>query len=197
MAQTHHAGRLGSLLLVVLMVPVGARAQALSKDEHTRTVLCQGVEVASATSTIAPPAAEALCRGRVAGEPDVAWSLDGLQPGVNAIQRLAREASERGASERAQINWNAQTRGSGDSVLNGTLIGMAVGAAAGLVGSAAIYRCNDEPECAPVVTVFTLVGAGVGAVAGLAIDASKSQHRVVLSPVLRKDRQGMALLVRF
>jgi hypothetical protein len=141
--------------------------------------------------------------------PSSAWrSLAGLRPEVNASQWLAREPSERGTSERVQINWNPQTRGSGDSVLNGTLIGMAVGAATGFLGSAAIYQCSDEPECSPVLAVFTLAGAGVGAVIGLAIDASKSQHRrvgagpkvrrrVALSALLRKHRQGMAVVLRF
>jgi len=99
-----------------------------------------------------------------------------------------------------------------DSLKNGILIGVAIGAAAGFLGSLAVYHCSGPCDAdyyagewlAPVL-LFTAVGAGVGAGVGAAIDAATVQapnpeatrSRFTLSPLVQKGRQGMVASVGF
>ena len=92
-----------------------------------------------------------------------------------------------------------------DSLLNGALIGAAVGG-----GAALAYfldnECRDDPACYVAVGV----NAGVGALAGLGIDAlihrnvvvyapstSGPPYRLVLAPLAGRGRTGVRLTIGF
>jgi hypothetical protein len=94
-----------------------------------------------------------------------------------------------------------------DTLRNGALTGLGVGAGAGLVMVAAM--CADGPDCGPSVQVVS-VAAGIGAAIGAGIDALLNNRGKVLyrlsrqqtfsltiSPLAGKDRQGVLASVRF
>jgi hypothetical protein len=93
-----------------------------------------------------------------------------------------------------------------DTLRNGALTGLGVGAGAGLAMVAAM--CADGPDCGPSVQVVG-VGAGIGAAIGAGVDALLNNRGKVLyrsrqqtfsltiSPLAGKDRQGVRASVRF
>ena len=95
-----------------------------------------------------------------------------------------------------------------DSLLNGTLIGLAVGGLGGLLGGAANcgnYSCQAGPVAAAFGALFGGIGAGVGALTDLA----KSQRTTIyesvrqrssaarVSPFVSNKAAGVRLSVRF
>jgi len=95
-----------------------------------------------------------------------------------------------------------------DSVLNGALIGLGVGLAAGVV---AAYGTCDHPdsECEAIANaVFIPIGAGGGLAAGALIDAGMHRFDTVFrartsarswfwAPVVSGERKGVMVTVRF
>lgn len=95
-----------------------------------------------------------------------------------------------------------------DSVLNGALIGLGVGLAA---GAATAYGTCSHPdsECEAIANaVFIPIGAGGGLAAGALIDRSMHKFETVfrsrtsarswfVAPVLAKERRGVTIVVRF
>jgi hypothetical protein len=98
----------------------------------------------------------------------------------------------------------------GDSLRNGTFVGMGVGFAAGFFGLAA-YNAKEtasgpiwDGEALGYYTTAGLLGAGIGAGVGAMIDALNkdrrsplSRSRVTIRPVIQKHRRGVAASVRF
>jgi hypothetical protein len=97
-----------------------------------------------------------------------------------------------------------------DSLLNGTLIGLGAGFAAGLGTTA--YICgtiNTRDECGAIgFGVLTLPGAGIGAAAGALIDLAIPQKttifagdsrpvRIALSPDVRSGARALRAVVQF
>jgi len=91
-----------------------------------------------------------------------------------------------------------------DSLVNGTLLGAAVGG--GLTSLLFLdNECRDDPVCYKAVVVY----AGLGAVAGLAIDAlihgttviydaaSRSQRPIRVVPMTGGGRRGIGVMIRF
>ena len=94
-----------------------------------------------------------------------------------------------------------------DSLLNGVLVGVGIGAMVGAVGGLALSDCS---ECsgfnAPLA--FGALGAGVGAGIGAGIDALHHEQRTIggmpgrtrrlsVWPLLGKDVQAMVAWIRF
>ena len=92
-----------------------------------------------------------------------------------------------------------------DSLINGALIGAAVGG-----GLTSLYfldnECHDDPACYGAVAAY----AGIGALTGLGIDAlrhrsvvvytapaSGTARRVVVAPVLGRGRTGLRMTIAF
>jgi hypothetical protein len=94
-----------------------------------------------------------------------------------------------------------------DSLLNGTLIGLAVGGLGGLLGGAANcrnYSCQAGPVAAASGALFAGIGAGVGALTDLAINGRTTVYQapqrssgVRVSPVTSTSSLGVLLSVRF
>ena len=92
-----------------------------------------------------------------------------------------------------------------DPRMNGALIGLGVGLGAGVAIISAM--CADGPGCGPSAQVGMLT-AGLGAAIGAGIDSlvnrdgrvvfrsPKKATRLMLSPFIGKDRQGLLLSVR-
>jgi hypothetical protein len=91
-----------------------------------------------------------------------------------------------------------------DSLVNGTLLGAAVGG--GLTSLLFLdNECRDDPTCYKAVVAY----AGLGALAGLAIDAlihgttvvynaaSRSQPPLRVVPLIGGGRQGIGVMIRF
>jgi hypothetical protein len=91
-----------------------------------------------------------------------------------------------------------------DSLVNGTLLGAAVGG--GLTSLLFLdNECRDDPVCYKAVVVY----AGLGALAGLAIDAlihgtmvifnaaSRSQRPLRVVPMTGGGRRGIGVMIRF
>ena len=93
-----------------------------------------------------------------------------------------------------------------DSVLNGTLLGLAIGTGGGLaVGLAVDHARGEGTWLAPSVT---LAGAGIGALGGFLGDALRSHTGVVfrrpqeragplVAPVVFQGRVGIEAVIRF
>ncbi len=108
------------------------------------------------------------------------------------------------AAEVRTLQWQEH-----DSLINGMLIGLCVGAGVGFVMGLGI--AEDDANQALVGTVFGLVGAGIGVGAGVGIDASipgkkvlvyrapssPSAGRISIAPILTPRRQGFAVRVVF
>lgn len=90
-----------------------------------------------------------------------------------------------------------------DSLVNGTLIGAAVGAGLGVIGASS---CGGDPYlCTEAAGASIALGAGLGAGIGVAVDAALRSTRVVyerpetravtlhVAPVLGRRRVGAAL----
>ena len=105
---------------------------------------------------------------------------------------------------------SAVTARAGDSLRNGTLIGTAVGFAAGFIGLAAFNA--DQTASGPIwdrealgyYTGAGLLGAGIGAGLGAVIDALNKQDqsvfpksRLTIRPVLGRHRRAVAASLRF
>lgn len=100
----------------------------------------------------------------------------------------------------------------GDSLLNGTLIGAAVGFGAGYLTMAAVNA--EAAESGPIwdreargyYTMAGVMGAGIGAGIGALIDALRKPPRsrpqrgpgtVVLSPIHTRGRTGAVVSIRY
>jgi hypothetical protein len=102
-----------------------------------------------------------------------------------------------------------------DSLLNGTLAGLAVGTTTGAVlaftdagGPLSKHYCLNESvgsNCNANALVTTVAFAGIGAFLGAIIDSNLSSRMnwpirrwpIDAAPIVRRDRKGMALQVRF
>ena len=92
-----------------------------------------------------------------------------------------------------------------DSLVNGALIGAAVGG--GLTSLLFLdNECRDDPACYGAVAVY----AGIGALAGLGIDAlihrtvvaytaprPSAQHLLTVAPMMARGRRGVWLTIAF
>jgi hypothetical protein len=95
-----------------------------------------------------------------------------------------------------------------DSLVNGTLLGLAAGAAAGWIGVPIVCGRND-PECEGNVAPIMLgVGAAVAAAAGAIVDASitrtvyvgrtrRAPPSISVSPILSMRQRGVTITARF
>jgi hypothetical protein len=129
-------------------------------------------------------------RGRVAGV------------GSSSL-RIATRQSER--EWPAQAIW--QIRRNGDSLRNGTLIGLTIGGAIGVVGGLAwASLLHNEGHGALGGFVFlATVGAGSGAGLGAGFDALirdrtlvyQRTNRMAISPIVARDRAGLQVRIRF
>jgi hypothetical protein len=92
----------------------------------------------------------------------------------------------------------------GDSLLNGTLIGLGIGAG---WAALALAACND-PDCGeavPFVFLFTIgIGTGVGALADAFNTRSTTiytgaltDRRLTIAPLLSRDKKGILVSFRF
>ena len=93
-----------------------------------------------------------------------------------------------------------------DSVKNGALIGLIIGAGVGIAGIAAM--CADGPDCGPSLA-FGAITTGIGAAGGAGIDAlvgmggrvlyrsPQGTGRVRFSPFSRKDMKGIAVSLSY
>jgi hypothetical protein len=92
-----------------------------------------------------------------------------------------------------------------DRILNGVLIGAAIGGGLAVVAMSAVYGW-DSSETAEIALVYLGIGAGTGA----GIDALKKGRKLVYSraadkpgtrisvyPILTRDRKGVAVTVSF
>jgi hypothetical protein len=115
---------------------------------------------------------------------------------------LLRIASEIRRFEAAEIH-SVHIRKE-DSLVNGTLLGAAVGG--GLTSLMFLdNECRDDPVCYKAVVVY----AGLGALAGLAMDALIHETTVIYSAALRSQRslrvvpmtgggrRGIGVMIRF
>jgi len=95
-----------------------------------------------------------------------------------------------------------------DSLLNGTLIGFAAGAAPGLIFIAGRQRGSDPIQDAGTAAAITLVPGAMAAGIGALIDALFFERRIVyrspnqrsrlgVSPWLSESRKGFQVSVRF
>lgn len=93
--------------------------------------------------------------------------------------------------------------GGRDSLLNGTLIGLAVGAACGI---AFTYAIRDSDLDAGSYAYGALIFGGIGAGVGLGIDALldrtpsvavRSPRRVALSPRVSRKAAGIRVIMRW
>jgi hypothetical protein len=94
-----------------------------------------------------------------------------------------------------------------DSVANGALWGLGIGAAVGLLGGVAI--ASSEEDAVALIPIITAVYGGIGAGIGVGVDALISSEQVIyarragtsarirLGPVLTSNRRGVALSVHF
>jgi hypothetical protein len=104
----------------------------------------------------------------------------------------------------------------GDSVLDGVLIGAAIGGGVGLVSVLAVcsgdYRgaCDDEPGSGPLAATTALIGAGAGALLGWLFDhhrssgpsadrksARPSGPALAVAPVALPSRKVLQLTLRY
>jgi hypothetical protein len=91
-----------------------------------------------------------------------------------------------------------------DSLKNGVLIGLVVGAGVGVAGIAAM--CADGPDCGPWLSSGAMT-AGIGAAVGAGIDAllgggvlyrpPQGARRVRISPFRERDMKGISVSVGF
>jgi hypothetical protein len=95
-----------------------------------------------------------------------------------------------------------------DSLLDGTLLGLAVGGLGGLLAGAANCRnssCQAGPVAASFGALFGGIGAGVGALTDFAISKRTTVYRsprqrssgARVSPVVSKDGSSVQVSVRF
>jgi hypothetical protein len=104
----------------------------------------------------------------------------------------------------AQGTQASGTRSGGrDSLLNGTVIGFAVGAALGI---AFVYATRDSELDAGQYAYSALIFGGIGAGAGLGIDALfdrnpsvvvRSPRRVALGPRVSRKSAGIRVVMRW
>ena len=102
-----------------------------------------------------------------------------------------------------------------DSLLNDTMVGLGVGLTAGaVVGFSDVggplskrYCENESPgsNCAANALVTTMLFGGIGAGLGAIIDGNRSsrvnrpvrERPIDVAPIMRRDRKGMAVRLRF
>jgi hypothetical protein len=176
------------VILSALALPVSAAAQepAASLEELTRWVrIGDSVTVTDG------------------GGRKVAGRIAGLKPESIA---LAVDAAVR---EFPQADVLAITRREHDSLRNGALIGMGVGAGFFVLAVTADGGCPYYEDCAALLTMGTLFYAGLGAGIGAGIDAlvpgrqsviyrrPPGKPHVRLSPRFAPARQGLLLSVTF
>jgi hypothetical protein len=93
-----------------------------------------------------------------------------------------------------------------DSIKNGALIGLIIGAGVGIAGIAAM--CADGPDCGPSLAfgamtmgIGTAVGAGIDALVGIGgrvlYRSPQGTGRVRFSPFSGEDVKGLAVSVSF
>ena len=171
-----------ALALFVILIPTPAPAQAVARSfEELRQVLKNGQTV------VVTDASGQRTKGTVAG----------VSPSSVVVFRPdARTFAEETVTE---------IRGP-DTLRNGALTGLAVGAGAGVAMVAAM--CADGPDCGPSIQVVG-IAAGIGAAIGAGIDALLSNHGKVLyrsrqhtlsltiAPFAGGGRQGVLARVRF
>jgi hypothetical protein len=175
--------RIGGFLLAGTLAAGNASAQV--PDRQTLTLLKPQVpigDVVYVTDT-----AGMTIKGKLAAITD-----DVLRVKVEAGEREIATADIR------QVQWRRQ-----DSVLNGLLIGAAVGAIPGIY-----WLIADPNECTglcPEDYASIALGAGIGALIDLAISkkvtvytaASDRSRHVSVGPVISRNRKGVQLALRF
>ena len=116
----------------------------------------------------------------------------------DAQERLPLSSSSLGATQAS----GSQTGGR-DSLMNGTVIGFAVGAALGI---GLVYATRDSELDAGQYTYAALIFGGIGAGVGFGIDALLDRHsgvvvrsprRVVLSPSVWRKTAGIRVIMRW
>jgi hypothetical protein len=178
---------LASASLIVVPVLAAAQAPVTSFDQvPTRVKIGDTVFVSDATGR--------EVKGKV---------LD-----LSAASLALRSGSERQEFSAAQVK--SLTWQKSDSLGNGALIGLAIGAGSIAVLSAVVDDCESD-NCAAVVALAIGIGGGIGAGAGLLIDAaipaktvliyrapsSPSTGRISIVPILTPRRQGVVIRVSF
>jgi hypothetical protein len=123
--------------------------------------------------------------------------------GVSSLALLA-DGARRDFTEK-DISAIRQRRS--DSVANGALWGLGIGAALGLFGGVAI--ASSEENAGALIPIVTAVYGGIGAGIGVGVDALISSEQVIytrragtsarirLGPVLTRNRRAVALSVLF
>ena len=132
----------------------------------------------------------------------VQGKLVGLTP-TSIRVKAGRSVKEWRASDILEIQKRHE-----DSVLDGALIGLGVGVAAGI--ATAYGSCtHPDSECEAIANaVFIPIGAGGGLAAGALIDRSMHRFDTVfrsrtsarswfVAPMLSKERRGVTVAVRF
>jgi hypothetical protein len=176
-------------VLAVVSIPAPAFAQSVA---HSFAELASMVSVGQTITVTDAPGAE--IKGRVAQ----------LSP---RSLTLAFDAATRDFAE-SEVRLIQQKRP--DSLLNGTLIGAAVGAGVPLVLVAAFCAadegdCDWDGEAAALIAVYAGVGAGIGALVDYGVkgnktvflpgDATKTSVRI--APLLDHGQRGVRVSVRF
>ena len=172
--------------MAVILAAATAGAQTAPSDTLSDTGLAPGAIVRITDSS------GALVQGK----------LVGLTP-TSIRVKAGRSVKEWRASDILEIQKRHE-----DTVLDGALIGLGVGIAAGI---ATAYGACSHPdsECEAIANVvFIPIGAGGGLAAGALIDRSMHRFDTVFrsrtsarswfwAPLLSKERKGVTVTVRF
>jgi hypothetical protein len=177
---------LSALLLFLLPISATAQEAASSFDQLRASGLAKEGDTVDVTD-----ASGARVKGRIA------------DLGATSLVLLTGHSTRRDFSEMTVTK--IQRR---DSLANGILIGLGVGAALGVVSVNSL--CNlPDPECAAIVTLaIALPSTAGGAILGAVVDglirkivyiAPRPTHsvRLGLSLMQSRDRTGAAISVRF
>lgn len=171
-----------SLAVLLFFGPVNAWAQTIDFQDLARVI--------KPGDTVSVTDAAGL---RIKG------TIESLTPSSLTLLRDGRRSSVPGTA--------VMTVTVRDSVMNGFLGGLAVGALPGvLLGLSYMNGCGDGgPDCPEAVLVFGGITGGVGALIGGTVDALlpttiRVGHRsaiVAVSPIVGQTRRGFTLSVRF
>jgi hypothetical protein len=85
----------------------------------------------------------------------------------------------------------------GDGAIIGALAGAGVAAAWMTIGYANCDGSCDAPARGPMYLAAMSISAGAGAVTGWVVDKLHKGKGAIVTPVVTKDRKGLALTMRF